>query len=99
MSKRSSGGEAFQSEGWSMKGRPTVLGLMGFVAFVAIGMAALRSNDQTWAAVVLALTVSALCTSTLVAIYHRGAWAGFAVFGWALFLICQPHSAPTVGPT
>ena len=82
-----------------MKGRPSVLGLMGLIAFVAIGMAALRSNDPSWAAVVLALTVSALCTSTLVALYRRGAWAGFAVFGWALFLICQPHSAPPIGAT
>jgi hypothetical protein len=72
---------------------------MGFVALVAVGMAALRSNDQNWAAIVLALTISALCTSTLFAIYRRGAWAGFAVFGWAVFLICQPHSAPPVGPT
>ena len=82
-----------------MKQRTTVLGLMGFIALVAVGMAALRSNDPTWAAIVLALTVSALCTSTVGAIHRRGAWAGFAVFGWAFFLIYQPHSAPTVGAT
>jgi hypothetical protein len=80
-----------------MKAKPTTLGLMGVIAFVAVGMAALRSNDELWAAVILALTVSALCTATLVAIYHRGAWAGFAVFGWAQFFICQPYSAPTGG--
>ncbi len=72
---------------------------MGLVALVAAAITALRSNDQISAAIVLALTISALCTSTLVAIYRRGAWAGFAVFGWALFLVCQPHSAPSVGPT
>jgi hypothetical protein len=82
-----------------MKARPTVLGLMGVVACIAIGLAALRSNDEYSAAVVFALTYLILCTSTLVAIYRRGAWAGFAVFGWAQFLICQPNTAPPVGAT
>jgi hypothetical protein len=82
-----------------MKQRTTVLGLMGFIALVAVGTAGLCSDDRTWAAIVLALTVSALCTSTVAAIHRRGAWAGFAVFGWAFFLIYQPHSAPTVGAT
>jgi hypothetical protein len=81
-----------------MKARPTTLGLMGVIAFVAVGLAALRTNDARWAAVTLGLTVFTLCTATLVAIDRRGAWAGFAVFGWAQFLICQPHAAPTFGP-
>jgi hypothetical protein len=82
-----------------MKARPTVLGLMGVVACIAIALAAVRSNDQLSAAVVFALTFLILCTSTLVALYRRGAWAGFAVFGWAQFLICQPNTAPPVGAT
>jgi hypothetical protein len=82
-----------------MKAKPTILGLMGLIAFVAVGLAAARSNDELWAAVVFALTMFALCTASLVAIYRRGAWAGFAVFGWAQFLICQPQSALPVGPT
>ena len=81
-----------------MKARPTVLGLMGVVACVAVGLAAIRSNDEVSAAVIFAGTFAALSTTTLVAIYRRGAWAGFAVFGWAQFLICQPHTAPPVGP-
>jgi hypothetical protein len=81
-----------------MKERLTILGLMGSIAFIAVGIAALRTNDELWAAVFLALTVFILCTTTLVAIDRRGAWAGFAVFGWAHFLICQPHSAPTISP-
>src|SRR5262249_30293321 len=52
-----------------------------------------------WAAVVFVLTIFTLCTAALVAIYRRGAWAGFAVFGWVQFLIYQPHSAPALGPT
>jgi hypothetical protein len=82
-----------------MKAKPTILGLMGVIAFVAIGLAALRTNDELWAAVILALTVFSLCTAALVAIYRRGAWAGFAIFGWAQFLICQAHSAPALGAT
>jgi hypothetical protein len=82
-----------------MKTRPTILGLMGCIAFIAVGMAAVRANDELWAALVFALTVFTLCTAALVAIYRRGAWAGFAVFGWAMFFICQPHSAPAIGPT
>lgn len=83
-----------------MKPRPTILGLMGLIAIIALGLAAIRANDAIWTAVVLTLTVFALCVASVVAIYDRGgAWAGFAIFGWAAFLICQPHSAPTMGPT
>lgn len=82
-----------------MKFKPTILGFMGIIALIAVGMAALRSNDVRGFAAIFVLTVSALCTGTLVAIYRRGAWAGFAVFGWAQFLICQPHLPPAVGPT
>jgi hypothetical protein len=82
-----------------MKARPTVLGLMGIVACVAVAIAAIRTNDEFTAAAVFALTFLILCTSTVVAIYRRGAWAGFAVFAWAQFLICQPNTAPPLGAT
>jgi hypothetical protein len=82
-----------------MKPRATILGLMGVVLFVAVGMAALRANDEVLTAGVFAATVAALGVGALFAIYRRGAWAGFAIFGWGLFLICQPHTAPAVGPT
>src|SRR3954471_14218399 len=82
-----------------MRARPTVLGLMAVVACFAVGLAALRTNDEYTAAAIFAITFLILCTSTLAAIYRRGAWAGFAVFGWAQFLVCQPHAAPAVGPT
>lgn len=75
----------------------SALGLMGVISVVATGMAALRSNDGFWAAAILTLTVLILCTSTILAMYHRGAWAGFAVFGWVMYLICQPHAAPSIG--
>jgi uncharacterized membrane protein len=56
-----------------MKSQPTILGLMGFIGFIAVGMAALRTNDELWAAAIFALTILTLCTAALVAIYRRGA--------------------------
>jgi hypothetical protein len=82
-----------------MKPRTTVLGLMGVVLLFAVGMAALRLNDEVLTAGVFAATFAALGVGALFAIYRRGAWAGFAIFGWAVFLICQPQTAPAVGPT
>jgi hypothetical protein len=76
-----------------MSRRPTLLGLMALVAYFAFGMAAVRSDNDHLPLTFLALTVSGLCTTTLLAIYRRGAWAGFAVFGWGWFLTCQPHMA------
>lgn len=82
-----------------MRSRPTILGLMGVIACLAVAMAAMRTNDEIWSAVTLTLTVAILCTAALIALYRRGGWAGFAIFGWAQFLICQPPSAPPLGPT
>jgi hypothetical protein len=73
--------------------KPTFLGIMIFIAYIAVGMAAIRSNDSIWALVVVYLTAFVLCFAALMAIHRRGAWAGFAVFGWAYFLIFQPNSA------
>jgi hypothetical protein len=71
---------------------------MGLVAYLAIAMAAVRSNNDYWALAVMALNVSGLCTATVMAMYRRGAWAGFTIFGWAWLLICQPwHINPPVG--
>lgn len=75
-----------------MLNRPTLLGLMALIAYFAVGPAAVRSNNGYRAVAFLILTVFGFCTATLSAIHRRGAWAGFAVFGWAWFLICQPHA-------
>ena len=82
-----------------MRARPTLLGLMAVVACFAVGLGALRTNDEYTAAAIFAITYIVLCTSTLFAIYRRGAWAAFAIFGWAQFMICQPNTAPPVGAT
>jgi hypothetical protein len=82
-----------------MRSKATILGLMGVVAAIAIALAALRISNEECSCLVLVLTLLLLCTGTVVAIYRRGAWAGFAVFGWAMFLICQPNSVPDDGRT
>jgi hypothetical protein len=64
---------------------------MGAVALVAVGVAALRSPTAVWASLVILLALAALCGATVGAIVRRGAgrggWLGFAVFGWAYFLL------------
>ncbi len=78
--------------------RPTLFGLMTLIAYIAVGMTAIRSDNNTWAGIVMYLTVFILCFATLVAIDRRGAWAGFAIFGWAYFLTFQPNAAEN-GPS
>jgi hypothetical protein len=82
-----------------MRSKATILSLMGVVAVIAIARAALRNSNEACSCLVLVLTLLLLCTATVVAIYLRAAWAGFAVFGWAMFLICQPNSIPESGRT
>jgi hypothetical protein len=71
--------------------RPTILGLMVLIAYLAVGLTAIRSDDKIWAAIVMYLTVFLLCSATLLAIHGRSAWAGFAIFGWAYFLLFNPN--------
>jgi hypothetical protein len=78
--------------------KPSLFGLMALIAYIAVGMAGIRSNEAIWAVFVMYLTVFILCSATVVAIDRRGAWAGFAVFGWAYFWIFQPNAA-VQGPT
>ena len=49
-----------------MNVRVTILGLMSVIALIALGMAAIRTNDEIAAAVFFTLTVSILCTATLI---------------------------------
>ncbi len=66
---------------------------MILIAYIAVGMSAIHADNPTWAGGVIYLTVFILSFATVVAIDRRGAWAGFAVFGWAYFLILQPNDA------
>jgi hypothetical protein len=64
---------------------------MGAVALVAVGIAALRYPTAIWASLVILLALGAICGATVGASLlrgsRRGAWLGFAVFGWAYFLM------------
>jgi hypothetical protein len=66
--------------------RFSIAGLMGVVLIAAIGLAALRSQSQAWAGVLLLSTLAAFCVALVGAFCRRGAarggWIGFAVFGW-----------------
>lgn len=61
--------------------------LVGFIAFLSVGLAALQFASSPWAGVVFSGTL-ALLTFAVLAAYcrrggRRGAWIGFALFGWA----------------
>lgn len=70
---------------------------MGLIVVFAVGLASVRANDEFLMATVLVSTIGLFSTASVIALYRRGAWAGFAIFGWASYLICQPHSAPSIG--
>ena len=71
--------------------RFTLAALMGAVALVAVGVAALRSPTALWASLVILLALGAICGATVGAILRRGpargTWLGFTVFGWAYLLL------------
>jgi hypothetical protein len=70
--------------------RFSLAGMMGFILVAGAGMAALRSAAEPWAGW-LVLGVAVLLTfatpaALLLRSPARGAWTGFAVFGWVYFL-------------
>jgi hypothetical protein len=66
--------------------RVSIAGLMGIVLVTATALAALRSSSVTWSGVMLLGTLGALGIALVGALCQsrsaRGAWIGFAVFGW-----------------
>jgi hypothetical protein len=70
--------------------RISISGLMAVVLIVSIGVAALRSASEEWAALVTLVTLWLLTFAILGAIYRRGDrrafWTGFALFGWGYML-------------
>ncbi len=66
--------------------RFTIGWLMILVLVLAIGLAALKSGDETWAGVMFLLTCGVLGLAVIGAICCREAerawWLGFALFGW-----------------
>lgn len=81
----------------------SLAGLLGAVAFVAVGCAALRYASDWWASGVLTLAVGLLLGGTLALFLRPGRprafWAGFALFGWAYLLLCfGPWIGSAMGP-
>ena len=85
--------------------RFSIAGLMGVVVVSAVGLAAWRNADETWAGVMMLLTCGVLALAVVGAFYREGArrawWLGFSVFGWgymALWTLCY-ESSWTMRPT
>jgi hypothetical protein len=66
--------------------RLSLAGLLGIVLAVAVGLAALSSPTDLWAATALSLTLAALGFAVVGALLRRGParayWVGLAVIGW-----------------
>ncbi len=72
--------------------RISIRDLLTLVLFIGVGIAALRGATAIWASVMILAALGAICLATVGAALIRGAarpaWLGFAVFGWAYFLLC-----------
>ena len=65
------------------------ISVAGLIGVIAVGLAALRSATDLWLRIMMTLTVAALAVGLLGAIVRprpRGAWVGFAVFGWGSYV-------------
>jgi hypothetical protein len=71
--------------------RFTIRGVSALVLLLGFGFAALRGATLGWATASILIALLALCSATLGAIVRRGpsrpVWVGFAIFGWAYFLL------------
>ena len=65
--------------------------LLGATAVVAIAIVAIQTGDWFWSRVLFTLTLAINLGAVLGAIYQTGRrrafWIGFALFGWASWLI------------
>lgn len=71
--------------------RISIKSMMWYLAFIAVGLAALRNANDVWVGVMLLLTLSALCIALLEVLHRRGNervwWSGFVVFASTYFLV------------
>jgi hypothetical protein len=77
--------------------------LVGVVILLGIGLAALRSASDVWAAGVFTGTLLFLFVSVLGVTFTRGRrrvfWGGFAIFGWGYSILALgPQFADLIGP-
>ena len=70
----------------------SIRALLSLILFIGVGIASLRGATAIWASVMILAALGAICTATVGAALIHGAarpeWLGFAVFGWAYFLLC-----------
>jgi hypothetical protein len=70
--------------------RVSLAALLGFIAVLAVGLAALRSGSGPWAGLIYTLMVGYLLAGLLGTILRGrrgGSWVGLAVFGWGYLLV------------
>ncbi len=86
-------------------GRFSLASSLWFVAFIALGFAAVREASDFWLGATFVVTLGLLCASMLGAVLERsrgGAWwLGFALFGWAYFVagLIPPLANPARVPS
>jgi hypothetical protein len=74
--------------------RVSIAATMGGILFLAIAVAALSHPTLLWASLLYSLMLGILCLAAVGAAFGQGQrrrfWAGFAVFGWANYLLQFP---------
>src|SRR4051812_37111537 len=71
-----------------MRRNVSLMGLIVVVLAIGLALAALRAGSFAWLRAMYTATAFAFLLSVLAAKYHRDTfWFGFAVFGWAYFLL------------
>lgn len=80
-----------------MRAHFSIRGLVALILLAGFALGSLRASTIGWAAAWILLAILALCTATLVAVVlpasRQAPWLGFALFGWAYFLL---HFSPAV---
>lgn len=69
------------------KGRLTIARLLGVILFFGVILAGLRSGSNDWFKSIYTLTFILLVYAGIAARYRGAFWYGFAVAGWAYFVV------------
>jgi hypothetical protein len=69
------------------KGRFTIARLLAAICLLGIVLAGLRSGSNDWFKLIYTLTFMTLVYAAIVARYRDTFWYGFAVAGWAYFVV------------
>ncbi|WP_406699296.1 hypothetical protein V5E97_10525 [Singulisphaera sp. Ch08] len=67
--------------------RLTIARLLGLILFFGVIFAGLRSGSNDWFKLTYSLTFLALVYAAIAARYRGAFWYGFAVAGWAYFVV------------